>query len=134
MDKLDLMLCCNNPDNGMFEGYAEAVSLELACGESIELNGPRVKISEKAATTQGRYYEIIKIGRVSARKLGGATWVGNWCWDSVRLESERCRMVLNYLKRRGWSCECAPAEFYDRWQQPGDITPEEWPGLVNLEI
>lgn len=134
-DKLCIMLCCNNPDNGMFEGYVESITIELACGESIKLNGPRVKVSEKAAAlSDGRRFELIKIGRVTARKFAGASWVGNWCWDSVTINSEKARQVINYLKKREWLVECSPVAFYDRWKEAGEITLDEWPVFVNLGV
>jgi hypothetical protein len=134
IDMLTLQLCCNDPDNGMFAGYIENLHIKLACGDPIELSGPRVKVSERALRACGKDAELIKIGRVTARKYGGATWVGNWCWDSVKVESEKARQIVNYLKARDWSCECAPNDFFDRWLDAGAITADEWPGFVNLEV
>jgi hypothetical protein len=114
-----LHLCCNDDRNGLFQGYVNDVCLDLPDGETIELNGPRVSVSFIAETE-------IRIGRTRSVMLAYREWVGNWCWDCVKVSDGSARKILNYLKERGWSFTAAPTNFFDRWEEEGAIEPEEW--------
>lgn len=116
---MNLLLCCNDYRNGLFQGHFGAAVIELPDGETIELHGPRVGLRE----CEGKR---LKIGRMSVFTLGSSEWVGNWCWNGYALGTWELLRVANYLKIRGFTPEAAPTEIYDRWQLPGEISADEW--------
>ena len=116
---LNLMLCCNNPDNGLFAGKVSDIHIELPNGESVQLNGSPIRVSFIAQTE-------IRIGRTRAVMLNCREWVGNWCWDLVTVSGGSARIIANYLKSMGWSCQLAPTELYNRWLEAEPIEAEEW--------
>jgi hypothetical protein len=122
-----LMLCCNDPRGGLFQHWLGDATIEVR-GESVELNGHRVRMAFKGG---GK----LRIGKVEVQPLSFAEWVGNWCWDSATLTDEDARQVVNYLIGHGWHCTSGPVEWYDRINgdrlsgDGGDITADEWQKL-----
>lgn len=107
-----ILLCCNNPDNGMDTGYFESACLELDDGESVELDCPRMRCEDGCGT--------LKIGRRRFRYLSAHTWIGNWCWDGWRVTPEVGQAILEYLRQRGAHCTAGPTEIYEAFNERED--------------
>lgn len=120
-----IMIACNNPRNGTFQGYVEDVCLELPDGESVELNGSYSRVRFLHENPPRMAISGVKFVPISHQE-----WVGNWCWDAVTVNSEDARRILNALKRRRWKVDCAPEAFHARWERDGELTADEWRDLV----
>lgn len=105
---VEVLLCCNNPDNGVFTGRLCAIEVgpnlrfETA-GLWSERLGPclrylwREERPHRGAGTQriaisGRYFPIINY----------RCWFGNWCWDAVAMRGATVLALLNWMKRKPW--------------------------------
>ena len=87
----NLMFCCNAPENGLCQGYAEFVAVYWRDGTVMRCDINRTVIGEKASK--------LKVGRVQIPYTSHDTWVGNWCWDSWIVEDSEALKVLEYLAR-----------------------------------
>lgn len=97
-----VLLACNDPDNGNFEGMCRAVEFP---GDFLELtsydNGRILRFGDDCFFLSGKRWPIV----------GYKSCYGNWCWDAVRLEIPVAADFLTWLRRRdlfdvdsGW-CE-----------------------------
>jgi len=110
MKPIDVMLCVNDR-NGMFCGKLAGVQiqdfLQIDCAE----------IPERGCSFGDTYFSI---HRQKFAILSHANWVGNWCWDSVRMTApEAARFIAFLLAQRGkvkdksyavWHIDCAHGE------------------------
>jgi len=112
-------IACNNYRNGSFQGYANDISISLPDGESVELNGGYTRIAFPQPN-------LVRIAGVSASTVRQRSWPGNWCWESVVVSAADALRILNKLKARRWSVQCAPEAFFDRWELEAGISAEEW--------
>lgn len=89
MNHVSLMLCCNHPRNGSFTGLLRAVSVH-----GTELESPYDNRHLKIAIAEHHFV----LGK-SRQWLhhGHGTWVGNWCWDAVRVTPAVAADVLNFV-------------------------------------
>lgn len=100
-------LCCNNPDNGFFDGRllkVEYEGLELihddwlrGCSINFLGNGRAVRISRRVF-----HYRDMR------------EWVGNWCWNAISMDKKEAHRLILYLRDSGqWTCEGGPTRIYD---------------------
>jgi len=78
-------VCCNNPDNGLFDGKATAIRFgnsEL-CYEAVNWKGVKFTDTGKSIRLHGKVFPYSDMNE----------WVGNWCWNSYKLD----RAVANKL-------------------------------------
>lgn len=129
---LQIDLACNDHRNGTFQGWFDHAHVGLEGGDyddGMELDGPRTRVSESVATQAGKRYDFVKIGRITCRVLSSRTWYGNWCWESYTVEMASGIQVLNYLKGRGFSCNCGPTGLFEVFNGDGQITAATWAWL-----
>lgn len=77
---LSLHVACNDPDNGLFQGYADQLAI---CGN------PSVDYCEfEPIRSSPRFAELEEGIRLSGKVWPiqcAADWVGNWCWNSYQI-------------------------------------------------
>lgn len=111
--------CCNNPNNGVFEGRACAAEVSSA-GKgarrpwSFELEhddwgrGVRLSIDEEKKT--------LRINRASVPLIRRQCWLGNWCWDGFVMERPEAFRLLQAMRRSGgWQFVAGPVRLSDWW-------------------
>ena len=124
---LTLALCCNDPDNGNFEGYAESIEIH-----DVELEGPRVTCNHLPGKPPKGSHKFegedgLRVGRCVIPCLDYKTWYGNWCWDAARVRAVHALRVLNYLvEKRGWHCVQAGTEIFEAINERHRVTVQEW--------
>jgi hypothetical protein len=106
---ITVMLCTNNPDNGMDTGRCSAVRLN---GDSS------MQIECQYADWEPRCY--VKDGelRFSRRRLPCShetDWVGNWCWRAVQMTPAVALDFVRHLREIGWRIDEAESNFFRLW-------------------
>lgn len=101
-------MACNDPDNGLFAGRVEQLTigsefLELTARRTpprlVELPDGRLRIS----------------GRVWACH-GSKEWVGNWCWNRYWLRLDVAIDMLAWLHRRqAFHCDMGETRLFNLW-------------------
>lgn len=119
---LYLDVACNDPDNGIFAGRAQGLTIGDA--EFMPRNWPRG-------------YAFSELN--GAVRLAGAPWriasskrhFGNWCWNRYELyhagKTTRWYLVdfVKWLrKQKQFSCDCAPSEFFD-WFENEEVVASD---------
>lgn len=127
---LRIAMCCNNPDNGVFQGKTDFIEIE-----DVRLYGPEVTCREEDRTLKSaRPVEgntTLRIGRVCVPCLAYKTWWGNWCWDCASVRAVNALKVLNYLIERGWRCEEAADEVFEAVNAGKPIDGPTWKRFVS---
>lgn len=110
MTQLPIDMACNDPDNGVFAGRIEQISigsgfLELTSRREpirlVELPDGRVRIA-------GRVFPI----------TASAEWVGNWCWNRYWLELEHAVTLVAWLHgRRFFHCDEGEERLFNLWRK-----------------
>lgn len=94
MSYIDLMLCVNDPDNGVDTGRVDGIDVAFAGDPEslLELRGQPLV----CRTIQDAYGtpHILRVGRVNAAIITYQGWVGNWCWDMARVNLEDALRVI----------------------------------------
>lgn len=123
---IDVMLCVNDYRNGAFTGLCSG--LAIGCPLALDLQSPylarhlRCEI-DKHCVTLGLNHRYPHFGHRG--------WVGNWCWDQVRLTVAAATDMLNFAVLKGYhwdsiDCELLAAmkkrrrELRDGWM-PDDL-------------
>ncbi|HWP58983.1 MAG TPA: hypothetical protein VNL14_13910 [Candidatus Acidoferrales bacterium] len=96
-ERLRINLCCNNPDNGMFDGKAFAIEF----GDNLSLTSQFRGWSPRLTRGPGRSWLRIG-GSPRCPVLSYKEWFGNWCWDSIVTDSRSAMRVLNWIKEGKW--------------------------------
>lgn len=99
---LRVMFACNDYRNGSLQGWFDAVAIDKY---EAEMDGPPTRIT---FLNDGK----VRIGRKVFEHDGIAEWVGNWCWDEIRILDGR--RLLRHLKSRGFRCSSARAAIF-KW-------------------
>src|SRR5688572_27825052 len=106
-----LMFCCNNPDNGVNIGMADAFQFD----DLIELEGTFVicrHVNDSMLKISHRQFPI----------LSYSTWIGNWCWDGARVTIPVANAIANYLRSLNkFNCIQGEASLYDAWDEKQSI-------------
>lgn len=124
MKHIDLMLCVNDPDNGVDTGRVDGIDVAFVGNPEslLELRGQPL-VCRTIQGADGRPH-ILRVGRVNAAIITYQGWVGNWCWDMARVNLEDALRVINYVQRRGWQCEMGEITLYDAFAAGVGITGE----------
>lgn len=151
---VSISLCCNNPDNGMFEGKFCAAHI----GDGLlELNNhywppkePLLSYSFSVKDGEGfgprRAAGFIRIAPETDAPLfdnldvGGAFPIigykygwGNWCWDLVVVTPPVAVDVINYLKSLDcFTCEAGVEDFFDQFNDEGVMLEKDEKTLAML--
>lgn len=100
--QLRVTFACNDHRNGMFQGWFDAVSIEAY---EAEIDGQRMRMTFLQDNK-------VRIGRKVFKHEGVAEWVGNWCWDEIRIvDGDR---LLWHLRESGFRCSTGHAKFF-KW-------------------
>lgn len=132
--------CCNNPDNGMFTGRFDSVSI----GNGVlhidnQYSPPRApKLQYDFALSEDRGFDAASaIGRIKVSRRwfpvhGYKYGWGNWCWDMVLMAPADAIRLLNYLREMNlFRIDSGFTKWCDRWDA-GEFT-EDKATLADLE-
>lgn len=116
----DLMLCCNEPENGSQRDFVDAIQFGIGRGNfefgtdwvdewELTIAGPDITF---------RWVDMnhFKLGRKTHRCLGTRQWVGNWCWDGCFVTTTTVREVARFCKSRNWSPEDGSTNLWRWWE------------------
>lgn len=91
-EKAQFGLCCNNPDNGMFQGWADFAHIDWPDGTVSRMSFSGTKVDYLFPTLQ--------VGRVKANCSNYRDWVGNWCWNEYIINCDDAIKIMEYLAAR----------------------------------
>jgi hypothetical protein len=103
-----LDVCCNDPDNGHFDG--KAYGLSVGSIELEPLRSPcRFVLTDRGFRLAGKEWPT----------TWSKDWVGNWCWNRYRISDGRTEYAVMlarfmfWLKgRKLYTCISGPDEFF----------------------
>jgi hypothetical protein len=102
-------ICCNDPDNGLFEGRAMSMQvgdLELM---SRDWRGPKLRETADSIVIAGTPWPI----------TASKEWFGNWCWNAYWLREDVIADFLIWAHRRDfWQVACAEERVFNLWKRP----------------
>ncbi len=106
-DVLRIMLCVNNPDNGVHSGYLRAVDFADLLSVWAYDNAMTCRLETDGKLRIGsRKYPIIRY----------STWVGNWCWDSVLVDGDVANAIAEHVRKSGkFRPEMGVIEVWEAW-------------------
>ena len=106
-----LHVCCNDPDNGLFNG--RAVGLTIG----------RSELEAQDWEDGVRFAELPDSIRIAGKvwpTCGAAEWVGNWCWNAYTISDGRKTPrwwlvdVIKWVRRRDlFTITASPVDLYD---------------------
>ena len=118
-----LDVCCNHPDNGLFEGRAHGLQIGDAELEPSRYGRPPTFAIEA---------DHIRLAGKRWRFESSKDWVGNWCWNRYLLArreiTPRWYLVdfVTWLRGRGlFRCTTAPSEFFEWFNDGGSASPAD---------
>ena len=125
-----LMLCCNDPTNGMHTGQCNSIEVFASAKSSpvlLELHG-----NAWCCVHDGSW---LKIGHQRLFCADYKTWVGNWCWDAAHVPavSDMARLLVVLQRSRYWDVEAGNTLLYDAWKKR-NITTQEWQRLLEQTV
>lgn len=109
-DMIMIDVACNDPDNGLFSGRAEQISIGYDLLE-LEARGAPPKFVELA----------------NGFRLAGKSWyspqskygVGNWCWNGYWMKTGHAAHFLSWLHSRNlFSVSSGESRLFNMWQSP----------------
>jgi hypothetical protein len=106
---ITVMLACNDYRNGNFQGFIEQVQLL----DLIELEGDPLRVSFSRGPKNPLL--VVEPGLL-IQTYDHKEWVGNWCWDAVRLSIPDTFQLLEHLRAQHWSCLEAEVSLMDAWE------------------
>lgn len=118
-----IMLATNDHRNGMPTGRVDALQILDVISLEGPIPGPRCLIdpAKRRVRIAGMTYPI----------EGYAQWVGNWCWDEVRVSDEVAVDILDRLRKTElWTCTEAESAVYGKWERGEKIVAED----LSLEV
>lgn len=122
---IDVMLCCNNPDNGIFDGKLRA--LEIGPNMSfyaIQWEGRRIALLDNAIRISGKRFPV----------NGFREWVGNWCWDCVTMRGSTVLELLNWPRfRKFFEVDEAETRLFN-WFKAGRTWTDDDLRLISKEF
>lgn len=128
---VSIALCCNDPDNGMFNGCFREVEI----GQDVLTLGnqywpPRepalsYKFKPDEGFTGGGFGAQPVTGHIKVSRRKFEVWGykygwGNWCWDLVLMTPEVTIDFVNYLKRLNvFQVESGETRWFNYFQAEG---------------
>lgn len=117
-EEIQVDLCCNYPRNGLFAGqlWALKVGPNMEFGSKFIDWGPRLRFLDGRIAIAGKHFPITCYRE----------WVGNWCWDAVRIEGRYVLELLNWPRLRRWfDLELAETRLFNFWESGGTWTDSD---------
>lgn len=112
-------ICCNDPDNGLFAGRAEMIS--IGRNDFIELEA-RPYLAPRMSELPG----AIKLSRRKWPIIGSKYGVGNWCWNGYWMEIPTVVDLLCYLhERKLFSFACGEDRLCNIWHNDKPFDAED---------
>lgn len=124
-------IACNNPDNGIFAGKAHMITYRLWDGGYCELECDSWLDGYAFTETD----DGIRLHRRKFKIVGSKEWVGNWCWNSYRMERNEAKRFLGMLRSSGrWHCTHGPCAWYDWFNktEEEEDAQAKWEGKYHL--
>jgi hypothetical protein len=132
MNIVSIALCCNEPDNGNFNG--SFCSVHIGAEELLHLENKYYPAKEPKlsyhfeVTMRGSGFGADRVtGHIAVDGrdfpvIGYKGYWGNWCWDLVIMRPKVALEFINYLKSIDcFQCESGDAEFYELFNTPGAL-------------
>ena len=120
---ITVSVCCNDPDNGLFDGRVAAIEIHGAEGCDITLK-PRIYPAPRFAWLDNapkphdsRESMGFKVARFRFRCAPYKAWYGNWCWDAVKMSGVEVLRLCRVLCRARWGCTEADCDFAEAWRK-----------------
>lgn len=107
-----VMLCVNNPDNGMPTRYVHA--LEICGGQFTAWRNIKWGVKDR---------RMLNIGRLRVPIISFTDWVGNWCWSCALVSGPVAGRILRWIfdHRDDWCCVEAPCAMYEKFNRRGSL-------------
>jgi len=115
--------CCNNPDNGTFDGTVSAIEIHGSEGCDVTLEpstypAPRFSwLDNPPKPHSSRETAGFKVARFRFRCAPYRSWYGNWCWDAVKMSGIEVLRLCKVLCQARWSCAEADCDFAGAWDK-----------------
>ena len=87
-------ICCNNQDNGLFDGKASAIRFGVGDDtvfESKSLNGVKITDTGKQIRMHGKLFKYKKMRE----------WFGTWCWNRYLFDDYTAERFLSTVEKSG---------------------------------
>lgn len=111
MTSIPIDMACNDPDNGIFAGRVEQISVGSSFLELTALRDPSPRLVELAGgriRLAGRIFPI----------TGSAEWVGNWCWNRYWFAlDDAVRLIVWLHRRRFFHCDEGEERLFNLWRK-----------------
>lgn len=118
---------CVNDSHGRFEGLVRGVEVG-GLDPFMRLHGPLLGDSTVCRVEE----HSLHIGRLDMVLRGYQEWVGNWHWDSAKVDLDDAVRVVNYLRQfRYWTCEEAEAGLFEKWERGEAFSVADFMGVIN---
>lgn len=105
-------ICCNDPDNGLFDHRARAIHIDMPGDTLMELGandliGPRMREIDSGIAISNKHWRVLR----------AAYGVGNWCWNRYWLEVDTAVAFFAWLhERRRFDVEQAEERIFSAWK------------------
>ncbi|WP_303763543.1 hypothetical protein [Sphingobium yanoikuyae] len=112
--RIGIDIACNDPDNGLFDGRARAIHVDMPGDTLMELAasdmvGPRMREVDFGIAISNKHWPV----------LGSAYGVGNWCWNRYWMSVETAVDFLAWTHQRGrFDVEQAEERLFAAWKCP----------------
>ena len=124
---IPLDVCCNNPDNGLFDECAAGLSILDMEFDPRAWSAPRFIELDDGIRLSGKNWPV----------AGSKDWYGNWCWnrywigDARRAPGWWMTDFLIWLKRRElFTCVAGPPELFEWFNGEREASPAEVHGWL----
>jgi hypothetical protein len=102
-------ICCNDPDNGSFDGRAMAMQIGDLELMSRDWRGPKLRETPEGIVIAGKHWPTVR----------SKEWFGNWCWNAYWLPEGIIADFLIWAHRRDfWQVDQAEERVFNLWQRP----------------
>jgi len=111
-ERVRVLFCCNDPDNGAPTDRLFALEVEGLI--HLEGDGPfRWDEITRRVSIDGIWYPV---------RSSRGTWVGNWCWDEALMDTRTVADLMESLRRSGrWDLTGGASDLYDVWESGEEI-------------
>lgn len=119
-----VMLAVNDPNNGNFAD--ECTAVEIADLITVYERGeplPVAIVPDQTRTRSVVQAGVLVVGDGRYRYWDYKYWVGNWCWDAVRMKVDAAARLLEQLRTKGWSYDEAETSLAEAWEKGEPLAP-----------